>query len=119
MRSSAALVHPQAGAVENERREALDLCRGLLSQEGFTVSWAPAAARHRVRPPDLLATNGSRHVRIIVLLEREVDAPEAQARIRASLSEGETRVCVPWPLRWRALSNLQRWGLNGASVAGW
>src|SRR3989304_1093033 len=112
MRSSAALVHPQAGAVENERREALDLCRGLLSQEGFTVSWAPGPDRHRVRPPDLLATSGGRHVRIIVLLEREVDAPEAQARIRASLSEGETRGCVPRPLRRRGLNPPHAWGCD-------
>jgi hypothetical protein len=53
---------------------------------------------------------------VLVLLERDVDSAETRDRIRAALEQGETRICVPWPLKWRALSNLESWGLHGVAV---
>lgn len=106
-------------ALEEVWREALERCCSLLEREGFTVSWIGGSAKPGTRPADLLGANANRLVRVIVLLPGEVDTAETRARIRASLRKGETRVCVPWPLRWRLLSNLDRWGLPGAAVAGW
>ena len=120
MTTSMVAAPPLTWTIEDDRREALERCSALLAREGFIVSWVPApSARKGVRTPDLLAASGPRVVRVFVLLDREVDAPRTKARIRAALREGETRVCVSWPLRWRVLSNLARWGLDGASVAGW
>jgi hypothetical protein len=56
---------------------------------------------------------------VLVLLDEEIDAPETRERIRHAMRDGETRVWVPWPLRWRALSNLERWGVRGVPVLGW
>ena len=84
------------------------------------MSWVwPPPKQNGVRPPDLIATNGYRIVRVFVLLEKEVDAASTKNSISASLREGETRVYVPWPLRWRAISNLDRWSVDGVAVAGW
>lgn len=105
---------------EDRRREALDQCRALLEREGFTVSWVLAAPNPRANgSPDLLAADGPRLIRIVVLLNGEIDDKRTRARIRSALRQGETRVYVPWPLRWRLLSNLERWQLHGPSVVGW
>jgi hypothetical protein len=58
-------------------------------------------------------------VRVFVLLDGEVDSPDTRRRIHAAYRQGETRVLVPWPLRWRMLSNVARWDLYGVSVGGW
>lgn len=119
MRASQVFAVPEGLNIEADRREALGRCSAVLAREGFLVSWVGTTPAARgARTPDLLAAVGPRVVRVFVLLDRDVDAPETKARIRAALREGETRVCVPWPLRWRMLSNLDRWGLPGASVAG-
>ncbi len=68
---------------------------------------------------ELLAIAGSHLVRVIVLQDGEVDAPGTRERIRAAYRKGETRVVVRWPLSWRVLSNLARWGLRGVAVSGW
>ena len=108
----------ERSATDGDRRDAVERCRVLLAREGFAV-WVVAPSDGRSgRSPELLAENGARVLRVFVLLDRDVDAPGTRSRIRASLREGETRVCVPWPLRWRMLSNLDRWGLSGVSVAG-
>ena len=106
-------------AIEDDRRKALEQCRGRLAREGFIVSWVLGPSRRGLRPPDLMASSGPRTVRVFVLLDHEVDAAESRNRIRSSAREGETRVWVPWPLRWRALSNLERWGVRGVPVLGW
>ena len=107
-------------APEDRRLEALDRCRVLLGREGFTVSWVLTAPSSRANgSPDLLAADGPRPIRIIVLLEGEIDDKRTRARIRSALRQGETRVYVPWPLRWRLLSNLERWRLPGTSVVSW
>jgi len=105
---------------EDGRREALDRCCALLQREGFTVSWVLTPPSSRANgSPDLLAADGSRLIRIVVLLNGEVDDKRTRARIRSALRQGETRVYVPWPLRWRLLSNLERWRLPGTSVVSW
>jgi len=119
MKAAPASVTMGRWAIEDDRREALKRCRTRLAREGFVVSWViDGPARRSVRPPDLMAAVGPRTVRVFVLLDDEVDARETRDRIRASAREGETRVCVPWRLRWRVLSNLERWSLAGVSVAG-
>jgi hypothetical protein len=107
--------------LENGSREAFERSRALLQREGFTVSWAvpPSAGRRGGRPLDLLAVNGPRIIRVIVLLDGDVDSPETRDRIRAAYRRGETRVYVRWPLSWRVLSNLARWDLRGVAVSGW
>jgi len=120
MQSTQALTTPEKPMCEGERKDALTLCCSQLTREGYTVSCIVGIRTRRgPRPPDLLATNGTRVIRVFVLLERELDAAETKVRIKASLHEGETRVYVPWPLRWRALSNLDRWRLDGVAVATW
>jgi len=120
MQASHASEPEVAMAVAGDRRQALERCRTLLAREGFTVSLVvQAPARRRDRPPELIASSGPRAIRVFVLGEDEVNAPETRSRIRSALKEGETRVYVPWPLRWRVLSNLERWRLRGAAVAGW
>jgi len=105
---------------ENGWREALERSSALLRREGFTVSWVVSSPPgNGKRPPDLLVANGSRVIRVIVLLDGEIDAPETRERIRAAYRQGETRVYVRWPLSWRVLSNLARWGLQGVAVSGW
>ncbi len=106
--------------LENGSREAFERSRALLRREGFTVSWVAASSAGRNGGPvDLLAVNGARVVRVIVLLDGEVDSPETRDRIRAAYRQGETRVYVRWPLSWRVLSNLARWDLRGVAVSGW
>jgi len=105
--------------IDTGRLETLDLCSGLLEQERFAVSKVVEAPTEKgVRPPDLVAVKGPEVMSVLVLKEDEVDAPETEAGIRAARQRGETRLYVPWPLRWRALSNLQRWGLPGVAVVG-
>lgn len=105
--------------IDDDRRVPMERCLAILAREGFTVSWILDGPVRRLRPPDLMASHGPRTVRVFVLLDDEVDRPETRERIRASAKDGETRVCVPWPLRWRALSNLERWGIGGVAVLGW
>ncbi len=105
--------------LENGSREAFERSSAVLTREGFTVSWVVPPAKRRASPPDLIAVNGHRVVRVIVLVDGDVDAPETRDRIRAAYREGETRVIVRWPLSWRVLSNLSRWDLRGVAVSGW
>jgi len=58
-------------------------------------------------------------VRVVVLSMEEVDETAARRRVHDLVRTGETRVYVPWPLRWRFLSNLDRWRLRGVAVVGW
>lgn len=103
--------------MEDDRQEALDRCSELLEEENFSVSWVSGPPlKGGVKPHDILATKGFHAVRVLVLLDQDVDAPETKERIQAALEQGETRICVPWPLRWRALSNLDRWGFRGVAV---
>jgi hypothetical protein len=105
---------------ENGWREALERSSALLRREGFTVSWVVSSPPgNGKRPPDLLVANGPRVIRVIVLLDGEIDARETRERIRAAYRQGETRVYVRWPLSWRVLSNLGRWELQGVAVSGW
>ena len=107
-------------ASDDDRRAPLERCRAVLRREGFTVSWAFIDRVDRgPRPPDLMAANGPRTVRVFVLLDGEIDAAETRERVRAAARDGETRLWVPWPLRWLALSNLDRWGVQGVPVLGW
>jgi hypothetical protein len=105
---------------EDGVREAVERSSVHLRREGFTVSWVllPPPRRGR-RPPDLLAAIGSRVVRVFVLQDSEIDKPETRERIRDAYRQGETRAYVRWPMSWRLLSNLSRWGLRGVSVSGW
>jgi hypothetical protein len=120
MRASPAAPSWLPPTVEEDRREGLKRTRAVLSHEGFTVSPGVGEAPGRgARSPDLVAANGPRVVRVFVLVDREIDSPETCGRVREALRKGETWLSVPWPLRWRALSNLDRWGLRGASVTGW
>ncbi len=105
--------------LENGWREAIQASCALLRREGFNVSWARGVRGNgKLAGHELLAENGGRIVRVLVLLDREMDSASAQKRIRAAYRAGETRVFVPWPLRWRMLSNIARWGLQGVSVGG-
>jgi len=107
----------QDRVTEEDRREALVRCSDTLEEESFSVSWVSGPPLEGgIRPHDILATKGFHAVRVLVLLEHEVDAPETKERIHAALEQGETRVCVPMPLRWRALSNLDKWGFRGVAV---
>ena len=102
---------------DDDRMRALNQCSDLLEKESFSVSWVSGPPlKGGIRPHDILATKGFHAVRVLVLLDRDVDDPKTRERIRAALELGETRVCVPWPLRWRALSNLDSWGLSGVAV---
>ena len=99
---------------------ALNRSRATMRREGFTVSHVRRGSSLRgARPPDLLATNGARVVRVFVLLDRAVDAEDTRRRISAAYRHGETRVFVRWALRWRMLSNVDRWGLRGVAVTTW
>ena len=107
-------------AREDGRREAVGRSRSTLRREGFSVS-SPSLHQlpGRAVSPDLLAADGPRTVRVFVLLDSEVDSEDTRRRIAASYRHGETRVFVRWPLRWRMLSNVARWGLRGVSVTTW
>jgi len=92
----------------------------LLTREGYTVSQIVGTpGKKGPRPPDLLAAKGLRVVRVFALTERDVNSAETRERIRAAQGEGETLVFVPWPLKWRAISNIERWGLRAVAVTGW
>ena len=111
---------PRDPTAEPERREALSVSRAALRKEGFAVSATGATDRAPggVRP-ELVATNGSRVVQVLVLLDSEIDSEKTRQRIRRRYRLGETRVFVRWPLRWRMLSNVARWGLRGVAVSTW
>jgi hypothetical protein len=120
MRTTLADAGRPGAEIGSDRREALERCRARLARDGFTVSVVVGGpGGHAAGSPDLMAANGSRLVRVLVLLDQEIDAPQTRGRVRRALRDGETWVWVPWPLRWRALSNLDRWGLRGAAVTGW
>jgi len=117
MQAMQSLSRKAISVMEDDRQEALDRCSDLLEEERFSVSWVSGPPlKGGVRPHDILATKFSHAVRVLVLLERDVDSAETRDRIRSALEQGETRVCVPWPLKWRALSNLESWGLHGVAV---
>jgi hypothetical protein len=104
----------------SSRNDVLGRCCVYLAKEGFTVSLVVGVPRgRRPRPPDLIAAKGLRLVRVFALAGEDIDATETKDRIRTAQKEGETLVCVPWPLKWRALSNIERWGLRGVAVTGW
>ena len=111
---------PRDPTAEPERREALSVSKAALRKEGFAVSATSVADRAPggVRP-ELVATNGSRIVQVLVLLDSEVDSEKTRERLRRRYRLGETRVFVRWPLRWRMLSNVARWGLRGVAVSTW
>jgi len=115
------IVMPEQEIVTDaERKKAVNRCQTLLGKEGFSEFWVPAApAKGRDGFQVIMAAKGPRTVRILVLLEKEVDLEETRTRLLATYAQGETRVYVPWPLRWRLLSNLERWGLDGIAVTGW
>jgi hypothetical protein len=101
------------------RDDIVKRCCALLAREKFTVSLVVSVQRSRgPRPPDLIAAKGLRLVRVFALSSEDIDATETRDRIRTAHDEGETLVCVPWPLKWRALSNIDRWGLRGVAVTG-
>ena len=112
---------PTEGCAEySERGDILERRCAYLTREGYTVSLVVNVPRSRgPRPPDLIAAKGLRLVRVFALAGEDIDAKETKDRIRTAQNEGETLVCVPWPLKWRALSNLDRWGLRGVAVTGW
>ena len=106
--------------MEDGWREAFSRSSSLLRREGFTVSRKRTGSRNgSARPPDILATHGARVVQAFVLVDADIDSGETRRRIAAAVRRGETRVFVRWPLRWRMLSNVDRWGLRGVSVATW
>ena len=106
--------------VDDGRTEALHRCRSLLESEGFGVSRVKARnVKRGDEGADLLASNNGRVVRVLVVVGRELDSPCTRSRIRVAIRGGETRLYVPWPLRWRALSNLERWNILGVAVAAW
>ncbi len=67
--------------------------------------------------PDLFAVDATHEVRVYVVPGAEVDNRSTRSRLKASVATGETRVFVEWPLRWRILSNLERWGIEGVAVS--
>jgi len=72
--------------MEDDRQEALDRCSELLEEENFSVSWVSGPPlKGGVKPHDILATKGFHAVRVLVLLDQDVDAPETKERILASL----------------------------------
>jgi hypothetical protein len=113
------MIEPGKQAVSDaDRKKAVSRCQALLEEEGFMEFWAAARARG-ASPPVIVAARGPRIVRVLILLEEEVDLDVTREKLRDSHERGETRAYVPWPLRWRLLSNLERWGLDGIAVAGW
>ncbi len=74
------------------------------------------ATRKRSTWPDLVAKSRAHVVNVLIVPDGEVDADRTRARIAASTRSAETRVFVDWRLRWRMLSNLERWGVRGVAV---
>ena len=111
---------PRGRTADPDQRQALNGATAALRKEGFAVSAGGAGdrAQSRVRP-ELVATNGSRIIQVLVLLDSEVDSEKTRDRIRRRYRLGETRVFVRWPLRWRMLTNVARWGLRGVAVSTW
>ena len=91
-----------------------------LEREGWRVLPAvgvqgiPGSSRPRV-----IAGNGTHAFRVLVVLPEEIDTPGTRAQISDSAKREETRVFVRWPLRWRMISNLQRWRVPGVAVDVW
>jgi hypothetical protein len=113
-------VPPSRRGLDNGWREAVSQCCASLRREGFSVSNVVKGPRKRgTRRDELLAAKGPHVVRVIVLVGRDVDSEATRSQIRAAYRRGETRVFVPWTLRWRMLSNVERWGLRGVSVSTW
>jgi hypothetical protein len=121
MEGFAKKVPPSGRDLDKGWREAVSQSCASLRREGFSVSNAVRGLRKRVarREGILLAAKGPHVVRVIVLLDRDVDSGTTRTRVRAAYRRGETRVFVPWTLRWRMLSNVERWGLRGVSVSTW
>ncbi|TLZ64641.1 MAG: hypothetical protein E6K16_03940 [Methanobacteriota archaeon] len=121
MEGLAKVASPSGRDLERGWREAVRRSCASLRREGFSVSKAVRELRKRGirRGGILLAAKGPHVVRVIVLLDRDVDAAATRTRVRSAYLQGETRVFVPWTLRWRMLSNVDRWGLRGVSVSTW
>jgi hypothetical protein len=94
-------------------QQAVSQCRRTLEREGFHVS----ELRGRGADPALLATSGAHRIGVIIVSDAAIDDPKTRSRLRASAARGETRVFVDWRLRWRMVSNLERWRIGGVSVA--
>ncbi len=119
MQAMQMVMSEQEVVTDAERKKAVNRCQTLLGKEGFREFWVPAASgKGRAGSQVIMAAKGPRTVRVLVLLEKEVDLEETRIRLVATYARGETRVYVPWPLRWRLLSNLERWGLDGVAVSG-
>ncbi len=99
--------------MDERGHQALSQCRRTLEREGFRVSERSG----RGADPALLATNGAHRIEVIVVRDAAVDDPKTRSRLRASSARGETRVFVDWRLRWRMMSNLERWKVGGISVS--
>jgi len=114
-------VSPSGQDVDKGWREAVRQSCASLRREGFSVSNAVGELRMRGtrRGGTLLAAKGPHVVRVLVLLGEDVDSEATRTRVRSAYRRGETRVFVPWTLRWRMLSNVDRWGLRGVSVSTW
>lgn len=112
---------PSGKGLDRGWQEAVRQSLASLRREGFSVPEIGRGFRARGTQRDgvLLAAKGPHVVRVIVLLDGDVDSRSTRARVRAAYRRGETRVFVPWTLRWRMLSNVERWGLPGVSVSGW
>src|SRR2546427_12631825 len=96
------------------RRTAVAACRRLLEREGFEVLDTPSERDDA--EPDLLAKVGPRRISVGVVTDDDGDSEVTQARIRKVVDLVETRVYVPRILRWRMLTNLERWGLAASPV---
>ncbi len=102
-----------------DRTKAVSRCQALLEKEGFVEFWDTSRRENGgTHSPVIVAAKGSRKIRVLILLEKEVDLRETRNKVKDSHDRGETRVCVPWPLKWRVLSNLEAWGLDGVAVTG-
>ena len=102
--------------MKTERLDALTRCRRTLEHEGFRVSPASELPRTGRGDYDLVAENAFHRIRVYILASIEIDDPGQRFRLKASAEKGETRVFVEWRVRWRMVSNLQRWEIRGVSV---
>ena len=87
-------------------------CRHVLEHEGFVVRRGTAGPSL----PDLIASNRAHTLHVLVVPDPEIDAERTRSRIAASVRRAETRVFVTLPFRWRMISNLERWGIDGVAV---
>ena len=105
--------------MDKTRQDALSRCRRTLEHEGFRVSSPSPRTENGAGDSDVLATNVGHRVCVHVVPTAHINDVRTRAHLLASAIEGETRVFVEWPVRWRMVSNLQRWGIRGVSVDTW